>query len=282
MSFKNILLLAPTYPDPLPQAALASAFHLARSQGGRLTVSLAQLSREKRDWIPLLDSFDMTSVIDEAILTSEREAGDLGIHLARFSKEQGVPVDVRRHIRSLYAPPDSLVDLARLHDITIMPAPQMDMFDGNYLTAVIFDTGRPTLVLSSGQNSRPLKSCETVMVAWDFSRAAARALSDALPLIKVAKNVHFVSIAGEKDFHTTATKTDLELYLNSHGVKFSFHETRSRDGSIADDIQSAASDVGADILVMGAFGHSRLREFVMGGATRNVLATPRLPVFLSH
>jgi nucleotide-binding universal stress UspA family protein len=282
MSFKNILLLAPTYPDPLPQATLAGAFQLAKSQKGRLTVSLAQLSREKRDWTPLLGSFDMTAVIDEAILASEREADDLGTRLAHISKEQGVPVDVRRSVRSLYASPVSLVDLARLHDLTIVPVPQIDLFDRNYLAAMIFDTGRPTLVLPSGYDCAPLKHCQTVMVAWDFGRAAARALADALPLIKAARNVHFVSVTGEKDFHTTATRTDVELYLNSHDVKFEWHEDRLSTGSISDQIQSTASELKADILVMGAYGHSRLREFVLGGATRNILAAPRLPIFLSH
>src|SRR6185312_13621385 len=109
-----------------------------------------------------------------------------------------------------------------------------------------------------------------------------RAMADALPLLKRAREVHVVTVLGEKHVRTHATRSDLEKFLTAHGLHFSLHDTALGGDDIGPFLMDHAVAAGADLLVMGAYGHSRLREIVLGGATRAVLRDPILPVFLSH
>ena len=120
------------------------------------------------------------------------------------------------------------------------------------------------------------------MVAWDYSREAARALADAMPILRRAKMVHIVSVTGEKAIRTTSVPSDLEKYLTAHKVNYAVEQISLKGSSVADCVMSLARGVNADILVMGAYGHSRLWEFIMGGATQGILSDTRLPILLSH
>ena len=189
---------------------------------------------------------------------------------------------MRVAIRTLLASADPLVDLGRLHDLTILPIPETDSFGRSYLEAAIFGTGRPTLLLPSGKGSRTLQSLRRVVVAWDYSREAARALADAMPILARAEKVHLLSVFGEKGIHTTGAPGDLEKYLTTHQVSHAIDRIELKGSGVGDCLMSRAREVDADLLVMGAYGHSRLREFILGGATEAVLADTRLPVLLSH
>jgi nucleotide-binding universal stress UspA family protein len=122
----------------------------------------------------------------------------------------------------------------------------------------------------------------TIMVAWDYGREGARALADAMPILKLAGRVHIVSVFGEKGLNTHCTAADLGKYLSAHAVTYSIETPTLHQGSIGDFLTEQAQTCGADMMVMGAFGHSRLREFVLGGATRSIMREPSLPIFMSH
>jgi nucleotide-binding universal stress UspA family protein len=145
---------------------------------------------------------------------------------------------------------------------------------------VLFGSGGPVVLLPS-QHKR-LSRLERIVVAWDFSREAARALSDALPLLTLSHEVRIVTVFGEKHLETTATTADVEHFLTRHQIKYSLNRIAFEGGNIGRFLMDYAVGVDADLLVMGAYGHSRLREFVLGGATRAMLRDPRLPVLLSH
>ena len=127
-----------------------------------------------------------------------------------------------------------------------------------------------------------LSKLERVVIAWDFSREAARALSDALPLLALAHEVRIVTVFGEKHVETTATTGDVEHFLARHRIKYSLNSISFEGNNIGRFLMDYAVGIDADLLVMGAYGHSRLREFVLGGATREILREPLLPVLLSH
>jgi nucleotide-binding universal stress UspA family protein len=162
----------------------------------------------------------------------------------------------------------------------MLPVPEADAFDRPCIQAVLFGSARPVALMPSGR--RRLRGLDRVVVAWDFSREAARALADAIPLLVLAREVRVVTVFGEKHLETTATTADVEHFLARHRVKYSLNQISFEGGNIGRFLMDYAVGVDADILVMGAYGHSRLREFVLGGATREILCHPELPVLLSH
>ena len=119
-----------------------------------------------------------------------------------------------------------------------------------------------------------------VMVAWNGSREATRAAHDALPFLKQAEQVIVFSVNPDRSTHHPGA--DLATHLARHGVKVEAKHTVAKDIGIGDTLLGAVSDFGVDLLVMGAYGHSRLRELAFGGATRSILESMTVPVILSH
>ena len=118
-----------------------------------------------------------------------------------------------------------------------------------------------------------------VIVAWDGSRAAARALGDALALMQDADAVHVLSVNAEEGEDRGA---DVVAHLARHDIQAETHAVQARDMESGAMMLSHAADFGADLIVMGAYGHARWRELVMGGATRHMLEHMTVPVFMSH
>src|SRR5262249_15577937 len=173
-----------------------------------------------------------------------------------------------------------LVEYARLRDLTIVPAEANEFADQPSAEALIFESGRPVLIVPR----KPRKSfaLNTVTVAWDFSRPAARAIGDALPLLIKAKRVHVVTVTNEKRIDTKRSSPELAKHLARHGVELILDSIDAAGWSIGEVLESATRAHDSDLLVMGAYGHSRLREFVLGGATRAMITRPPLPVLFSH
>jgi nucleotide-binding universal stress UspA family protein len=148
--------------------------------------------------------------------------------------------------------------------------------------AVLLGSGRPILMVPYIGAGETVGRC--ALVAWNASREAARAVNDALPLLEDAETVTVLSvnpargIAGEGDLPAA----DIALHLARHGVKAEAAYTVAEDIGVGDVLLSRAADLGSDLLVMGGYGHSRLRELVLGGATRTVFRHMTLPVLLSH
>jgi len=145
--------------------------------------------------------------------------------------------------------------------------------------AVALDAGRPVLVAPyAGTLSAEWKR---IMVGWDASRAATRALHDAMDFLVAAERVDVVCI-DPKDSADRDPGADIAAHLAHHGVKANAHRMPSGDLDTADALISASSDLGADLMVMGAYGHARFRELVFGGVTRGVLSHMPIPVLMSH
>ena len=127
----------------------------------------------------------------------------------------------------------------------------------------------------------PLK-LDNVMVCWDGSRQAARAIGDAMPLLAKAGRVEIVIIADERGKEDEIEGADMGQHLARHGLKVDVQRIAGGDIDIADALLSHAADSGADFMVMGGYGHSRLREFVLGGVTRSILRSMTVPALMSH
>ena len=141
-------------------------------------------------------------------------------------------------------------------------------------------TGRPVLVVPRYGTFPTLG--ERVLVAWNASREATRAVNDALPILQRAGKATVVSINPEGEPLGRVPGADISLHLARHKVKAEVAPARVTDIEVGDAILSYAADVGADLIVMGAYGHSRLREMVLGGATRHLLQHMTVPVLMSH
>jgi nucleotide-binding universal stress UspA family protein len=124
---------------------------------------------------------------------------------------------------------------------------------------------------------------QRVMIAWDAGREAARAARDALPFLVRAQQTYAISVRTNSSAHgELAPSADLAKYLAHHGVRVEASETFGGDIGVGDALLARLSDYGADLMVMGAYGHSRLRELVLGGATQTLLSHMTAPVLMSH
>jgi nucleotide-binding universal stress UspA family protein len=147
------------------------------------------------------------------------------------------------------------------------------------IEGALFESGRPVVVVPYIQKNG--FTLERVMVCWDGGRTAARAVGDAMPLLERAKAVDIVIVAEERK-NDEITGARLSEHLARHGIKASVK--RVARGGLAIDavILDYAADSGADFMVMGGYGHSRLREFILGGVTRGTLRAMTVPVLMSH
>lgn len=285
MTIKRVLLHVPTFPDAPAQLELEGAAFFAQRMGASVTAAIAQFVPDSQTWPEAFGSWivDVPRLMNEAAERSALAADHMKDAIGKAAADYGVPVEIRRQLLALYPSPRPLVDLARVHDIVVLPFPECNDFDHDFIRPAIFETGRPTLLLPHGKGKKCLRRLDTVVVAWDFSREASRAFSDALPVLLQARNVKILTVFGEKGLQTTATIDDLKAFLDGHGVNYTLERAVLKEGAaIAKFLGESADAFNADLLVMGAYGHSRLREFILGGATRGLIANPPLPLFMSH
>lgn len=149
------------------------------------------------------------------------------------------------------------------------------------IEAALFDSGRPVLIVPYIEQAAA--RLERVLIAWDGGREASRAAHDALPLLARAGKVEIIVIG--KDIQAAVSDepgADLALNLARHNLDVSVKRIGSPSAGASDAILSYAFDIGADLIVMGGYGHSRLRQIVMGGVTRGILQSMTVPVLMSH
>jgi nucleotide-binding universal stress UspA family protein len=171
--------------------------------------------------------------------------------------------------------------IARRFDLAVIGQAQRERgaSDEVIIEAALFETGRPLLVVPYIQKEG-LK-LDRVIVCWDGGRTAARAIADAMPFLERAKAVDVVVIAEERKEEEIAAANMIH-HLARHGISASEKRMTKGDISIENIILSYAADSSADLLVMGGYGHSRWREFILGGVTRGILSSMTLPVLMSH
>ncbi len=176
------------------------------------------------------------------------------------------------------------LDYARHVDLAIVGQASDDPTEatrGDRLAeALVLGSGRPTLVVPRfGRFGVPGKR---VLAAWNGTREAARAINDALPFLEGAQKVTVLTINPRDRSVRSVPGADISIHLARHGVKVEAATNFADDMDVGDLLLSRASDLGADLIVMGAYGHSRMREMVLGGATRHLLRHMTVPVLLAH
>lgn len=150
----------------------------------------------------------------------------------------------------------------------------------DFPVSVLVASGRPGLVVPSTGWSGPV--ARTVAIAWKPTPEAARAVLAALPLLHEAARVHVLTWGEPPPAEVAGSALDLAGYLRLHGIDATWHRGGPEPEAIGDLLLSRCFDLGADLLVMGCYGHSRAREWVLGGASRSILAGLTLPVLMAH
>lgn len=174
---------------------------------------------------------------------------------------------------------DAAASEARYFDLALLPWSKDSAVVRELAQAVVFGAGRPTILVPPGEKPAPLSH---VAVAWDASRVAARALADLMPLLADDAHITALTVHDEKPLVGSGIAEALASSLEKRGFHAEALNVMLGPRTISETLQESALDAGAGLLVMGGFGHSRVRDFILGGATKGVFADLRLPVLLSH
>jgi nucleotide-binding universal stress UspA family protein len=172
--------------------------------------------------------------------------------------------------------------IARRFDLSVVKQQEPDRPNGDDLIveAGLFQSGRPVVIVPYIQKA-PLK-LDRVMVAWDGSQRAARAIGDAMAFLTRAKMVDVVMVTTGHTKKDEVPGVEIATHLARHGLKVDVHQLVEEGVDVANTLLSYAADNAIDFIVMGGYGHSRLREFVIGGTTRGILQTMTVPTLMAH
>jgi nucleotide-binding universal stress UspA family protein len=178
---------------------------------------------------------------------------------------------------------DATILHARYADLAVIG--QTDLSDGsntptNFPERLVLAAGRPVLILPSVGRFATIG--KRILVAWNLSSEASRAVTDAIPLLRLADQVHVMAVNPRPDEHGEVPGADIGLYLARHGVQVHVKADQGAEIDVGNELLSRAADLDVDLIVMGSYGHSRLTEWVLGGATRTILTSMTVPVFMSH
>jgi nucleotide-binding universal stress UspA family protein len=216
-------------------------------------------------------------------ILDEREATRLSEAEAMFtSRAKHAGREDRVEWREAAGLPAQTLSLhARYADLVVAAQSPQDSSDRRFVDLaedVLIAAGRPVLVVPSTGARAPIG--DKVIVAWNGSREAARALGDAMPLLDKAASVE-IFIAGDPNIGDLPG-ADVGAHLARHNIRVDIHRAPSDEVSVGDALLNRVSDAGADMVVMGGYGRSRFREFVLGGVTRHILQHLTVPVMMSH
>jgi nucleotide-binding universal stress UspA family protein len=235
---------------------------------------------------PIIPGSVMGGIPPEFIESQRAESAKLAkAALARFeqwAKRAQISYETRTIAASIAGASDQMARMGRRFDLIVVGQAQHDkpMPEEVVDEGVLFESGRPVVFVPFIQTA-PLK-LDRVMVAWDGSRAAARAVGDAMPFLEKTKRAEVVVIGSKPPKSDEVPGADLGQHLARHGINVEVKHIIAPDTDVPSTILSYAADSSVDLIVMGGYGHSRLREFVLGGATRGLLESMTVPVLMSH
>lgn len=219
--------------------------------------------------------------LPELLREAEKVSRERGTQLLDLVREQaaerGVSLVKSRAEQPLLG--EIIAEHARYFDISLLGREVGNLTSRAIAQALTFGSGRPVVVLPAAIETRSILH---VAIAWDGSRVAARAAADALPLLQRASKISVLTVVDEKPLKGDAITERLADGLGKRGMAAQGFSVKRGASAIGMSLQEHALERKADLLVMGGFGHSVVRDFVLGGATENILDDLRLPVLLSH
>ncbi|MFZ0486777.1 MAG: universal stress protein [Arenicellales bacterium] len=274
MSYKDLLVV---------MDASNSSLHAARCTANLAVEHEAHVTALYLEHNPLLGFAD-TQLPPDLLRTHQENLAHLEEAARTDFEESCRAAGVGAEWRSLPAAQLSTVMLsARYTDLVAMSAVVSSagaLVAHRYADSVVMAAGRPVLLFP--ESCRWDKGFRQVMVAWEGSREATRAVHDAMPLLEKARKVVIMEVADKDDLDGRDPAPDIARHLARHGVLTESAHAVNSGAGVAEQLLSASVDCGADLLVAGAYGHSRLREYAIGGVTRHLLTHLTIPMLLSH
>lgn len=268
-----------SYPEAVDDEAIKTAVGFAASLDCALKVTAFSVD------IPRMSSGvgDFLINIPGLVQGAEERSKAQTLRLKDLVR-QVAPSGLEVHCASRQVPLGALseraVTEARYFDLTLLPWSADTGGVQDLAQAIVFGSGRPTVLIP--QSTQPAASLKHIAIAWDASRVAARALGDALPLLAEGGRISVLTVRDEKPLNGPDVAAELAKSLETRGFIAAPVDIELGKMSISEALQETALSHGAQLLAMGGYGHSRLRDFILGGATKGVLTRLRLPVLLSH
>lgn len=265
-----------TYPDPSPPAEIVRAIDLVATLEGQLTVEAGEVDIRDVANVMAEALIDVSAMIASAEATSRTRAEELTNAAISAAGRVGVNVAQRRR----RAKPELLAQGFGVEGRTFDYGLIVGTGDGadELAEAMLFGAGGPIILMPDSETAVHL---EVVALAWDGSAAAARAIRDALPILSHARKIVVLTASDDKPLNG-ASNDALGDYLHLKGLRVEFSNVQRGQQTIGECLQGAAVDAGAGLMVMGGYGHNRIREWILGGATKHSISKRRLAVLMSH
>ncbi len=275
MSLKNILVHVTDSEQS--RERVEAALQLAMKHDAHLT----GLGVYSESYIPSYAAAEINSAVLKEIVN--REEARLAASQGIFDKavEQAGWSDRSDWLSERGRVVDSVALHARYADLTLIgqhTPPGGAFGEDSFADELVLESGRPVMVIPTIGIGKPIG--EHIVVAWNASREAARAVGDSMPLLENSRQVDVMSVKPEGMGDLPGA--DIALHLARHGIKAEAKRSVANDIDTGDVLLNYVADSGADLVVMGAYGHSRLRELIFGGVTRHILDHMTVPVMLSH
>jgi nucleotide-binding universal stress UspA family protein len=283
-------LLLPLTGTAAGEAGLATALMVARIWHAHVTA--LHVRTDSRDVAPLAGEGLSGAMIEEMMTATEKESGERSHAIRalfdRFVAAHGVVVSEARpnepgataNFASVTGREEDLIaQQARLADLTVVPHPEADdeASSSDALHAVLFDSGRPVLI---APHVAPASIGARIALAWNGTAESAASVQAALPWMEHADAVRIFS--AEEYQRRGPAAQELASYLALHGVRAEITTFRPIERDVGKGLLAAVAEYGADLLAMGAYSHSRLRQLILGGVTRHVLERATLPVMMNR
>ncbi|WP_028749061.1 universal stress protein [Rhizobium mesoamericanum] len=259
-----------TRPEASSFAIIENAIQFSLHQGADLVASLAIARRHGREATETYSDDDV-----QADRFDRDVAAQLVRHLRERSERVGLDVRLVPTEAEVISATIRLAELARAYDVTILENTELAR---PIVESLFFDSGRPLLLLPSGNFYGRI---DNIAIAWDGSAAAARAASNAYPMIQSAAKATVIHVRASARWNEDLFNRYLETLKHS-GLEVALAAVRCDGEDITTIIQDTAIESRSDLLIAGAYGHSRLRESLAGGVTRGLLENLRMPTLLSH
>ncbi|WP_027211289.1 universal stress protein [Burkholderia sp. WSM2232] len=278
MSFKTIVVHLDTSPSAHPR--LETALSLAKQFGAHLTAVFAVFSPDPRSLYVMAGTAEYYREHEER--RAERRAALERLFHAELRRAEVQGEWIATEESAGFAVPR----LGRCADLIVAgqdnPGDAESYVGDLFPENLILTSGRPVLLVPYARSERSTGS--RILVAWDGSREAARAVHDALPFMRHAKKTTVLTINGMYHGGRACVRgADIAALIARHGVPVEVADLETaNDDPVGEVLLSAAADSSADLLVMGGYGHARWRELVLGGATRTILKSMTVPVLMSH
>jgi nucleotide-binding universal stress UspA family protein len=280
MAIKDIFLPLVGEPDAAAIAAIDKCMAVAGDLGAMVSAVAAEESIQVRPKVMISDDLDNTATVET--LRSVSDAHGLLKAFDNAAIRFGVRNEQTLIRRAAADIPGNFAVCARIRDMSVVPVKTDDVRSERIIERLIFESGRPILICPEEFAGELSVAFDKVMIAWDHTAPAARAVADALPMLQSAASVRIVTATDEETTAELVSGAALATHLAEHGIRATF-ETVKIDGSSVGKVFEAYVNANAiDLLVMGAYRHSRLNETMWGGATKTVIARPPCWVLMSH